>query len=739
MHAAASSRTDILLIGGGHAHVEVLRRFALTPAPDIRLTVVSRDVLTPYSGMLPGLTAGHYTREDSHVDLRPLAAAAGARLIHDEVIGLDLAERRALLRRRPAFGFDLVSLDCGSRPDSRSLPGAAEHTLPVKPVDRFLLALERLDDVVARGAALRIVVIGGGAAGVEMTLALQHRWRRLAPVTALSFTLLSDTTEIMSSHPPAVRRRFAATLAERGVAVAAGDAAVAVEANEVRLASGRTLPFEICLLATGAAAPDWPRECGLAVDARGFVTVDATLRSPSHPFVFAVGDVAAFASRGLPKAGVFAVRQGPPLAESLRNVARGWAAVAYRPQRNFLSLVSTGDRQAIAARGALAATARALMPAIWRWKDRIDRRWMAMYRGGMGAPATGDDGAPRAAMQCGGCAAKVGGDVLARALADLRQERRADVLIGLGSASDDAAAIAPPPGMAVVQSVDHFRSFVDDPYLFARIAAVHALNDLYAMGATPAVALANVIVPFGSERAQESDLRQLLGGALSALGEAKVELIGGHTGEGAEMSFGLTVTGYADPATLTRKAGLADGDALVLCKPLGTGALFAADMMGRAKAAWIDAALVSMQRLGAADAAILRAHGARAATDITGFGLVGHLLEMLRASDVDAEIDVETVPALDGALESLAAGIASTLAPQNLKLGRAVADRTERAGRARVALLYDPQTSGGLLAGVPADRVEACVAALRATGAAAARIGTVRAKAGETPALTLLD
>jgi selenide,water dikinase len=299
------------------------------------------------------------------------------------------------------------------------------------------------------------------------------------------------------------------------------------------------------------------------------------------------------------------------------------------------------------------------------------------------------------------------------------------VLIGL-DAPDDAAVLAVPPGRALVQSVDYFRAFIDDAYTFGRIAANHALGDLFAMGAEPQSALAIATVPYGRERVVEESLYELLAGALATLEPTGAVLVGGHSSEGAELAFGLTVNGLVDPEHAWRKGGLQPGDALVLTKPIGTGTIFAADMRQRAKGRWVDAAIASMVLSNQAAAECLRRHGATACTDVTGFGLLGHLVEMTRASGVDATLKIEAVPLLEGATETVAAGILSSLQPQNLRLRRAVRDLERVGTHPRYPLLFDPQTAGGLLAGMPAQSAAACVAELRALGyAAAAIIGRV--------------
>jgi len=331
----------------------------------------------------------------------------------------------------------------------------------------------------------------------------------------------------------------------------------------------------------------------------------------------------------------------------------------------------------------------------------------------------------------------VGADVLARVL-DRLQPRSADG-IGLSlDQRDDAAILTPAPGKHIVQTVDFFRSFIDDPYLFGRIAANHALGDIYAMGGQPTSALAIATVPHAAEDKVEEDLFQILRGGLDVLEAAGAVLAGGHSGEGAELALGFTVNGTVDPGRVLRKGGARAGDVLVLTKPLGTGALLAAEMRGKARAPWIALALEAMQHSNAAAAACLLTHGATACTDVTGFGLAGHLHEMLSASGLDARLSLRGLPALPGALDVLEQGIASSLAPDNLRLRRAIETEAAQAGSSRFALMFDPQTAGGLLAAIPAGEAAACVAALQAAGCReAVAIGTFIGRAGADVRITV--
>ncbi len=747
---------DLVLVGGGHSHVIVLKRFGMKPMPGARVTLICRDVETPYSGMLPGHIAGHYTHDDIHIDLGPLTRFAGARFYHDEVIGLDPVERRVICRGRPPVRYDVLSIDVGSAPRMHDVPSAEGAVVPVKPIGHFVARWDALvERVLGAGVPSRIGVVGAGAGGVEMVLAMRHGLRRRLREAGgepdrVSFDLFTAGTEVLPRNPLPVRTAFTRVLAERGVGVhleSRIERVVSGPPTALHTADGAVHELDEVLWVTQAAAQPWLTASGLATDEDGFVAVRPTLESISHPDVFAAGDCAAVLEHPREKAGVFAVRQGPPLARNLRRALRGIAPKPFAPQRRYLSLISTGDRRAVATRGGPIVLDGAW---VWRWKDWIDRRFMRKFAD---LPDMGDDAKldlarglasedaikelSAIAMRCGGCGAKVGATVLGRVMNGIEPVVRDDVLIGLAD-PDDAAVVETPPGKVVVHTVDSFRAMIDDPYLFGRIAANHSLGDIFAMGGEAQTALAIATLPHGIESQVEDTLSQLMAGATEVLREAGAALVGGHTSEGAELALGFAVSGLIDREKILRKGGMRPGDRLLVTKPLGTGTLFAADMRHKARGAWIAAALESMQLSNHAGARCLHRHGASACTDVTGFGLLGHLVEMIRASEVDVELDLEAVPILPGALETVAAGITSSLQPQNLRLRRAVRDLDRVAGDPRWPLLFDPQTAGGLLASVAESEAEARVEELRSLGYPhTALIGRVVAPSGALEPITL--
>lgn len=710
--------------------------------------------------MLPGFVSGFYSFDECHIDLVRLARYCNARLIAAAATGVDLTGQAVTLDGgRPPLPYDLLSINTGIAPAASQVPGAREHTIPVKPIASFAARLEAVvAAATAGGGPFRVAVVGGGPSGVELACAVQHRLgveRQRAGIDAPAGVTLVSRGQILGGLAPYARAAFLPLLAARGVAVSEDQGGVAcVEPGRLILGDGSALPYDACLWCTQAGAPGWLAASGLPTDPRGFLLVNDCLQTDGGPNnVFGAGDCVANAASPRPKAGVYAVRAGPPLADNLAAAAQGRPLRPWTPQTSHLNLISAGDRYAVAVKGRWLGARGSLL---WTLKDWIDRRFMAAFGSdldfegmagrkerGTDAAALGPEAAAlaaAAAMRCGGCGAKVGADPLSRVLARLQRDDDAasggDAAPGgkLDEVEDAAVLPPPPPGCVTVQSVDFFRApeCLDDPYVFGAIAAAHALSDCYAVGAAPTSAQAIAVLPFAAEKIVERDLYQLMAGARSVLRDAGCDLVGGHSCEGAELALGLVVNGAAPAAALQRKRGLAPGQVLILTKPLGTGLVMAAAARGLAQGRWVAAAVGSMRQSNASAAAALAAAGAAACTDVTGFGLLGHLAEMARASGMEVEVDAGAVPALEGAVAAAAAGAVSSLAPANAKVAAAVSNAAEAVALPQWPLLIDPQTSGGLLAAVPAAAAEAAVAELRRQGCpAAAVVGRVRGPAAE--------
>src|SRR6266699_2915713 len=430
--------------------------------------------------------------------------------------------------------------------------------------------------------AMRLAIVGGGAGGVELAVSAQQRLARLLP-TQPHVTLVTREG-LLPSHNDAVRRRFEIIFRERGMRAVANNPIVRVEPSRMIAQDGTVIEFDEALWVTEAAGAPWLADTGLPLDERGFVIIDETYRSPADTAVFGAGDIATMPAHPREKAGVYAVRAGPPLADNLRRALAGHRLRRAVPQRQALALIGTGDKRAVASRGRHEAYG----APVWWLKDWIDRRWMRRYTDLPAMESVDDD-----SMRCGGCAAKVPADVLARVMARLDAPVSDAVAIGLDN-PDDAALLSFPGAPPLLQTVDFFRAMVSDPYLFGRIAATHALGDIYALGGLPETALAIATLPPSRPAIVEEDLFHMLKGGTEVLEAAGAVLVGGHTAEGAELALGFAVTGRTRPGRLMRKGGLRPGDRLLLTKPLGTGVILAGEMRGFAPARVVTAAIGTM-------------------------------------------------------------------------------------------------------------------------------------------------
>jgi selenide,water dikinase len=697
---------DLVLVGGGHSHVQVLKSFGMRPQPGVRLTLISRELETPYSGMLPGCVSGAYSEDDIHIKLGPLCQFAGARLIHGEVAGLDLANQTVRLRDRPDLRYDVLSLNSGAVP----VPPSAD-AITVKPISQFLPKWKEVQASILADQTL--VIVGGGAGGVELAMAARS-------VLSKGIRIVVVGAQLLPGHSPSAIKRVMRQLARLDIEWMQARA-LHQTGNELMLEGEDAVVADYVLWVTDVAAPAWIKEAGLATDERGFLLVDERLRSTSNEQIFAAGDVAHLTGQQRAKSGVYAVRAGPFLARNLRHAILGKPLQKFRAQRQHLALIGDGHGGAVASRSGWSAQGR-----FWWWlKDRIDRNFInkfndlpVMPEETVDLPENLRSDLPEQLMRCGGCGAKLAADPLRRVLRRLPDQASASVVLGIG---DDAAQITNSRESTLL-TIDGFRAMVDDPYLFGRIAAHHSLNDIFAMLARPTSALAFATVPLMAEALMEEELFQLLSGVVDVLNEQDVPLVGGHSAEGAELSIGLTITGEPGERTL-QKGGAEFGDHLIMTKAIGSGVVLAAAMRGLASPASVKAAQASMDQSNASATAVFAQSQANALTDITGFGLAGHLGEMLRASQCGVILELQKIPLFPNVVELLGQLQSSLQQANEIALQDYQLQGPLIFSDPNVRALADPQTSGGLLAAVPAGHVEACLKKLVELGFAAADIG----------------
>ena len=704
---------DLVLVGGGHAHALVLRMWGMNPMPGARVTVINPGPTAPYTGMLPGHIAGHYQRDDLEIDLVKICQHAGARLIVDRAVGIDRGRREVLLAGREPVAYDVASIDIGITAQM-DLPGFAEHAIAAKPLDEYAARWRGFLEQVGRGQkAAQVAVIGGGVAGCELAMAMSHALPDGAAVTVI------EAGPQISGVADKARGLLAAQMERLGVSVRYNAKVTQIEAARVVLDAQDPVPAALCVGAAGAFPHGWLAQTDLPLH-DGFIEVGPDLGVLGDDHLFAVGDCAHMGFAPRPKAGVFAVRAAPVLHRNLRAALSGGVRKVFNPQKDYLKLISLGGKSAMAEKFGYAVKG----PLLWRWKNRIDRAFMdrlsdlpVMARVPVAAGvATGVRELLDAKPMCGGCGAKVGSGVLGGVLAAL-PKAKGDVVAGAG---DDAAILRMKGGGFQVISTDHLRGFIADPALMARIAAVHALGDVWAMGAVPQIALASYILPQMSVTLQTRTLAEISAAVADVFRIAGAQVVGGHTTMGAELTVGFTVTGTCEQMPITVAGGKA-GDALILTRPIGSGVLMAALMQGLAGGRDVTRALEVMATPQHQEAKILS--GAHAMTDVTGFGLAGHVQAIARASGVDAVLRLADIPIYEGARTLSDAGVASTLMPSN-RADAAMMGRDD-------PLIYDPQTAGGLLVAVPQDAVQGVLKALAKKGCTGHVIGALEAGTGK--------
>ncbi|MBD6619398.1 FAD-dependent oxidoreductase [Komarekiella sp. 'clone 1'] len=392
---------NLVLIGGGHSHAIVLKMFGMKSLPGVRLTLITATSDTAYSGMLPGHIAGFYNHDECYIDLQSLANFAQAELYVDTVVGLDLKNNKVLCANRPAVDFDVLSIDIGSTPATLSVTGAATYAITAKPVAQLLKHWDKLVETITKNPqeSITIAIVGGGAGGVELALSMRARLHRILAKMQqsspnLAIHLFQRDTELMPKYHQSVRHQIKQILIEKGIKLHLGEtvcnvapknlipnsslqtARVNREVFEVKCESGLMVECNKIFWVTQASAPEWLKTSGLKTDKQGFILVEDTLQSQTHPHIFAAGDIATMVNHPRPKAGVFAVRQGKPLFENLQRILLSKSLKPYKPQKEYLSLIGTGDKRAIATKGNFTLPPHKLL---WCWKDWIDRRFMKRF------------------------------------------------------------------------------------------------------------------------------------------------------------------------------------------------------------------------------------------------------------------------------------------------------------------------------------------------------------------------
>jgi selenide,water dikinase len=734
--------SDLVLLGGGHANIQVLKMLAMKPIGGLRITLISDQTHSPYSGMIPGYLAGYYSYEECHFDLRRICEELGQRFIKAKIIGIDPQRKKIQLENRAEVGYDCASINVGIAPKNieHSSDEAALKLIPLKPISKFITHWDRLmaDLKSYKGReSLQIAVVGAGASGVEISIILemlidQNQWNA-------EVTLIHRHEYLVSAKDLVAQRKLSKTLKELGIKVFKNTQALKEQANGLVLKDEQgliqTQDFYRVLTATQASAPKWFKHSGLPVSQDGFVKVTGKLLVENEHALFAAGDCIHFSPSPLKKAGVYAVRQGMVLEHNIRAYFTGKSALkTFHPKKNVLSLITIGERKALVHQDS-PSILRWMWPSLlWTVKDGIDRRFMKRFQGQtfrvkpqhfnkvMPVPKSTLVPEDWESNICGGCGSKLAASTLTLSLNKLDIPKDDAVLLGVKD-GEDCALTRFSEHTLCLQSIDQFRSFISDPYLLGQIATQHALSDIYAMGGVAKTAQVGLTLEAANRKIHQEDIFQVMSGVLDILTKNAVSLVGGHTGEGAELAISIAVQGEVASEQVLRKQLTKPGNRLILTKPIGTGVIFAANMLAQANGKLVDEALSSMLQSNKTVMETIRSFAVSGCTDITGFGLLGHAFEMMGENTDSAlgiKIDYKAILLFDGVDDLFAKGYYASIADENY--GSLSTALSAGVSNQHFPALFDPQTSGGLLFSVPPYQTEDCLKALHQNGVSKAHV-----------------
>ncbi|MFV8784307.1 FAD-dependent oxidoreductase [Microbulbifer sp. SA54] len=712
-----SQYQDIVLIGGGHSHAIVLQKWAEKPLPGARLTLVSPQVQSAYSDMLPGMIAGHYSYNQIQIDLPRLCRAAGARFIHACAHQINLAERKISLLGRPDLDFDLLSLDVGATPN-RSI-GGSELAIPIKPSSHFHRYWQQLkQQILTDHKPLKLGVVGGGVGGCELAMAMAWALEEQVYSGRVELHVLQAGHKIPQGYPLFARRLVAREFARLRVHAHRNWRVSEITHRGVHSDEGQFLPLDKVVLCTEASAPPWLAESDLVLDEDGFLLTDDCLRAQGQRHIFAAGDVASIHSRPAPKSSASALQQGRVLYHNLRATLLNRPLKHFRPRHTAPTLLTCGSRRAIAAHSGLAAAGSLL----WRAKDYFNRQFVHKINA-LGAASVPGSAWPEF-LRAGSL--RPGQQLNSRRLASAISQA-----LPVGACDFALPSTTPlnvPAGKSLIQHTQQLCAPVSDPWLFGRLAALHTLSPLLTARAQPVSAQALVSLPQGAPEIARRDLRQLLDGAQKELEQHQCALSGGSNSGGGSLQLGLIINALADRQSPAGAAGARAGDCLILSKPLGNGTLLAAHAQGYGRARWHQQAVDTMLQSNAPAAEVFASHGASSVVTVASRGLLGHLLELLQwrqnlrsdatgqTSLLGASLFADALPLLAGASYCAQKGIQPNLYRDNARAFGALQNPAAWQADIYLPLLADPQFCGGLLATVPAESADACIAALHAAG-----------------------
>ncbi len=662
---------DLILIGGGHSNLKVIKDFIKKPVPNLRITLVTNVIDTPYSGMLPGHIEGLYSWRDVNIDLYKLSIYGNLRFINDEVKNINGYEKKIYFNQRPHIKFDYLSINIGIESDFSKIIGAKIHAVPLKPISRinynFFQNTSNFKD---------IAIIGAGAAGVEVSLALRKRVQE-----NVNITLFSGKNGVLPEYGKRASAKIKRILMNSNIKIVENDPVKIINKKFIITFKKNKYSNDKAILATNGRAPDWLRNTDLKLCEKGFIETNNYFQT-NFDYVFASGDIINFANKNLPKAGVYAVKSGIILSKNIRKRILRKKLLKYKPQNYYLTLIGLANNKALGHKYGFSK----INKLNFTIKKFIDKNFVEKYSAKsikiMSKINLNTDN--NYEMLCKGCAAKISIDVIKNAIPK-----------ELSHISSDATLI--PTSKNFYQSIDMINSIITDPYKLGIISVNHSLSDIYASGSKPISAQMILQLPFASNEIYNRDLKQIFSGAKSILIKNGCELSGGHTmiGEDDHPVIGFSVIGKGNSLNLNKT--FENGDLLILTGKIGSGIIFAGINNDKIDSFYQISVLNQMLEGNFLVGKVMNEIKPICATDITGFGLSNHLVNLINRfkSLIGLSIKINNIPFFDGVNDCLKNNVRSSLFDQNYNFAKNYISFKDNKNSLN-ELLFDPQTVGGI-------------------------------------------
>ena len=691
---------DLVLIGGGHSHLSVLMKLSKRPINGNRITLITNEIDTPYSGMIPGYIEGIYSWRDSHIDLYRLCLKLNVRFIHAEVERVSAYEKEIYFKDRPKIKFDVLSINTGIQSNNREIKGAAKYCLPVKPISKltnnFLNKITNFKS---------IAFIGGGAGSVELALAIKKRFLNINQ--DIKITIITGKRGLLSTFPQKTKLTSLKTLEKFKIDIIEYKRVLEVKPKQIILSDKSILKIDKAILSTNSMTPKWLAKSDILLTKDNYILVNKSFQT-NYKYVFASGDVIDFNNQNLKKAGVFAVRSGKPLAINIRKFILGKKLVEYKFNKNYLALIGTSKRSAIATKYNLTFNSR----FFFYLKKYIDQNFIKKFsdfriRKKFTLDALKTDVLnifvkhkekitdENDIMQCKGCAAKV-------PLNALKQALPKDIV----STSEDAVSVPGHPEL--YQTVDMISSIITDPFLLGKIAANHSISDMVSVNSKITSAMMILQLPLSKTEINSRDLEQVLLGANEIFKTIDCPLIGGHTmiGKDKDPIIGFSILGQKQKKIkiVKNRRKIKTKDLLILTEKIGSGLIFAGINNYLIDSYFQIDVIKQMIKGNLNFGKISNQLNILSMTDITGFGLANHLLNLIKRDNSKTGLTIypNKIPLFEGVNECLNKDIKSSLFKSNYDIAQK--DIIYKRDKSKLDnILYDPQTVGGIAFIIPQE------------------------------------